>query len=185
MRSASVLAFGDGEVRLSDGSRLAADRLVAATGASLGLAPELARLLPIKGQIVRVEGVSIRSPVIRAEGVYIAPTRGGAMIGATMEPGRADLEVEPAVVAALCHRAFEIAPALREGRATGLAGVRAATPDGLPLVGWSAEPGVLVAAGARRNGWLLAPLMAEEIIAALAGAAGGLYAARLAASRSS
>ena len=32
------------------------------------------------------------------------------------------------------------------------AGVRAATPDGLPLVGFSRTPGVILAVGARRNG---------------------------------
>jgi glycine oxidase len=46
-------------------------------------------------------------------------------------------------------------------------GVRAATPDGLPLVGRSSTPGVWIAAGARRNGWLLAPLIAKVLTAAL------------------
>lgn len=44
------------------------------------------------------------------------------------------------------------------------AGVRAATPDGLPIVGPGEGTGVYVARGARRNGWLLAPLMAEVIV---------------------
>jgi glycine oxidase len=48
-------------------------------------------------------------------------------------------------------------------------GVRASTPDGLPLVGWSATPGVMLAVGARRNGWLLAPLVADLVAAYLKG----------------
>jgi glycine oxidase len=55
-------------------------------------------------------------------------------------------------------------------------GVRAGTKDGLPLVGPSSRPGILVAVGARRNGWLLAPLVAEMTAAYLAGADPGGYA---------
>jgi glycine oxidase len=59
------------------------------------------------------------------------------------------------------------------------AGVRAATPDGLPMVGASSASGVLVAAGARRNGWLLAPLVAQLIAACVTGRDPGPYAAKL------
>jgi glycine oxidase len=48
-------------------------------------------------------------------------------------------------------------------------GVRASTVDGLPLVGWSDRPGVMLAVGARRNGWLLAPLVAGLVAAYLTG----------------
>jgi glycine oxidase len=59
-----------------------------------------------------------------------------------------------------------------------MAGVRAATPDGLPLVGPSAAPGVLLAVGARRNGWLLAPLVAKVVAAYVTGRDTGRYAAQ-------
>jgi glycine oxidase len=49
--------------------------------------------------------------------------------------------------------------------------VRASSPDGLPLAGASAERGLFLATGARRNGWLLAPLVAETVVAAVAGTA--------------
>jgi glycine oxidase len=49
------------------------------------------------------------------------------------------------------------------------AGVRSATPDGLPLVGESSRPGVFLALGARRNGWLLAPMIAGLMARSLAG----------------
>jgi glycine oxidase len=39
----------------------------------------------------------------------------------------------------------------------------------LPLVGPSRTPGVLLAAGMRRNGWLLAPLVAAIVVAQLLG----------------
>ena len=58
-------------------------------------------------------------------------------------------------------------------------GVRAATSDGLPMVGASAAPGVVLAVGARRNGWLLAPLVAQLVAACVTGRDPGPYAAAL------
>ena len=45
--------------------------------------------------------------------------------------------------------------------------MRAATPDGLPMIGRTEDPHVFLAVGARRNGWLLAPLAAQIITACL------------------
>ena len=70
-------------------------------------------------------------------------------------------------------------PKLAEARFELAAGVRAATPDGLPLAGWSSAPGVVLATGARRNGWLLAPLVAEVVAACVTGRDLGLYGGRL------
>jgi glycine oxidase len=53
----------------------------------------------------------------------------------------------------------------------------------LPLVGFSQSPGVLVAAGARRNGWLLAPLVGRMVAALACEADPGPYAGRLAPGR--
>ncbi|MDP3173921.1 MAG: D-amino-acid oxidase, partial [Phenylobacterium sp.] len=47
------------------------------------------------------------------------------------------------------------------------------------LVGPAATPGVLIAAGARRNGWLLAPLVARMIAAYAMGDDPGPHAATL------
>ena len=69
-------------------------------------------------------------------------------------------------------------PSLARGEARLFAGVRAATPDGLPLIGASTEPRVILAAGARRNGWLLAPLAARVVAAAATGAPAGPHARR-------
>jgi glycine oxidase len=63
------------------------------------------------------------------------------------------------------------------------AAVRAASPDGLPMVGPSAARGVFLAVGARRNGWLLAPLVARLTAAWVTGGELGPYAARLGARR--
>ena len=88
-----------------------------------------------------------------------------------MEPGRDDLAIDPFAVAALHGMASAVVPALVGGPVEARAGVRAATPDGLPLVGPTGRPGIWLAVGARRNGWLLAPLIARIMADMLAGAA--------------
>jgi glycine oxidase len=158
--------------------------VVLATGAgdAGGLAPELSALAPIKGQILRADRGPATGPVIRGEGVYVCPGENPA-IGATMEAGRDDLAVDPSATRALRAAAIRLRPELAEAVLTTEVGVRAATPDGLPLVGWSATPGVILAVGARRNGWLLAPLVADLVAAYLKGDNPGLDAASLDARR--
>lgn len=154
--------------------------LVVATGSGgAGLAPELDRLTPIKGHILRVAGGPASGPVLRGEGVYLCPDPAAAVLGATMEAGRDDLRVEADQVAGLKRLGETLWPGISALRARAETGVRAGTPDGLPLVGPSARAGVFLAVGARRNGWLLAPLVARTIAAYLAGEDPGPFAARL------
>jgi glycine oxidase len=160
----ALRAAGGDHVR-ADAADLAADILIRATGAGAGFTP-------IKGQILRFSGSGpARGPVVRGEGIYVAPSATGMIAGATMEEGRADRVIEAEAVARLRERAVRLFPGLQVAEVTALAGVRAATPDGLPLVGPADESGVLVARGARRNGWLLAPLIAEVMLERLAGGA--------------
>jgi glycine oxidase len=156
------------------------DRLVVATGAShvlIGLAPELAQLSPIKGHILRGSG-TLRA-VVRSSGAYAVPSGAGIAVGASMEPGLADRRIDSGQVGRLRAGAARLFPALAEAPMTAAAAVRAATADGLPLAGPSLSPKVLIAAGARRNGWLLAPLVAQVVTAWAVGAEPGPYAARL------
>jgi len=159
--------------------RGAADWLVAATGAKADLAPELAHLSPIKGHILRARMDDVGRFSVRGEGAYAVPTAGGLAVGATMEPGVSDPTVDPSRAPSLLAAGAALFPDLADVQASLAAGVRAATPDGLPMVGASVEPRVLVAAGARRNGWLLAPLVAQVIAACVTGRDPGPYAARL------
>lgn len=163
-----------------------ADRLVIATGAARGLAdlaPALAALQPIKGHILAVEAPSARQVVVRTDGAYAAPAAGGFRIGATMEFGVADPAADPARAAPLAEAAARLHPALAGAPQRLLAGVRAATADGLPLAGASADPRIVLAVGARRNGWLLAPLVAKATVAAILGEEPGAYGSRLAPER--
>ncbi|WP_293904316.1 FAD-dependent oxidoreductase [Phenylobacterium sp.] len=158
-----------------------ADVLVIASGAGQGLAaaaPELSRLSPIKGHIMRFLAPAA-GLTVRAETAYAAPGESGLAVGATMEPGRADTLVDFAAAAPLLAAGVKLFPKLADTRFELAAGVRAATPDGLPMVGWSAAPGVLLAVGARRNGWLLGPLVAEIVAACVTGREPGPYAAML------
>lgn len=128
-------------------------------------APELAALHPIRGQLLRVAAPDARGPMLRAQGVYLAPQTGGWSVGATMEPGRSDLEPDPARSTELLAAAAALRPELADAPFAPVVGVRAATQDGAPLIGPSRTPGVLLATGLRRNGWLLAPLVAQVIAA--------------------
>ena len=112
-------------------------------------------------------------------GAYAAPSRHGLLVGATMEVGEGREGVDLEVAAGLAVQAEAAFPGLIGQAWTAAAGVRAATPDGLPLVGASASPGVILACGARRNGWLLAPLVGAMVAALALGEAPGPWAARL------
>jgi glycine oxidase len=166
--AAAAVAFDQGLVRFDTARSWPADAVVLATGPSAGawpLAGADAHLSPIKGQILRFPGQGPASgPVVRANGVYIAPSCDGVVVGATMEEGRSDLTVDPQAVARLKAAAAGLYPHLADAHATASAGVRVSTPDGLPLVGPCRQAGVLLARGARRNGWLLAPLISEVLI---------------------
>jgi glycine oxidase len=157
--------------------------LVLATGAAPGFTPEQGCLTPIKGQILRLEGGPARGPVFRGEGAYVCPSRDGAVVGATMEAGAADRVVDEGRVKALRDAGEVVLPALAGVTGRARAAVRAGTPDGLPLVGWSVTPNVFLAVGMRRNGWLLAPLVARITAAYLAGEDPGPFAAELDAQR--
>lgn len=171
--NSSVEAFVPGQALLIDGSRLDCDALVIATGNSLSLvktAPELAAIIPIKGHILRFPGLMLDGPVVRKAGVYICPTSRGAVVGSTMEPGRDDLMVDPAAVESIRMAAGAATHDFLSAAFEARTGVRSATPDGLPLVGPSRTKDVWLLVGARRNGWLLAPLVARVIADGLADA---------------
>ena len=177
-----VLDFADGWVALEGTESVAADALVIATGAGQGLArlaPEIARrLTPVKGhhpaRIRQLRRRALRP--IRAPGVYICRTGRGTIIGATMEPGRSDTGVDPAMVEKLLADAGRLADGLDRRTWTAAAGTAPRRQDGLPMVGRGASPGVILAVGARRNGWLLAPMIASVVLDAVEGKAKNLVA---------
>jgi len=181
--TASVTDFSPGTATLSDGRQVQADHLIIAAGLGRGMAsiaPELACLSPIKGQILFFEGAGpIQGPAIRSAGGYVVARACGAMVGATMEFGLDDLTPDAVIAERLRGVGASLYPDLAGATAQHRVGVRAATPDGLPLVGPSSAPGVTLACGARRNGWLLAALVAKTVMAGFRDEAADLFAIQM------
>lgn len=156
----------------------AGDAAVLACGwQALDLVPELSLLTPIRGQLLRFDGAALSGPVRRGPGAYVVPGEGGAVVGATMDEGVTDLSPDAAASERLLAAGLALAPELAGTAFRAEVGVRAAAPDGLPLVGPSLIEGVFVAAGARRNGWLLAPMVAGLMADRLEGKTGRTEAA--------
>ncbi|EID09561.1 glycine oxidase ThiO [Mycobacterium xenopi RIVM700367] len=130
---------------------------------------------PVKGEVLRLRWrkgcMLVPQRVIRARvhgrQVYLVPRADGVVVGATQyEHGR---DTAPVVsgVRDLLDDACAVLPALGEYElAECAAGLRPMTPDNLPLVRRLDER-TLVAAGHGRNGFLLAPWTAEQIVSEL------------------
>lgn len=163
---------------LDDGRRIAAPRVLAATGARLGGAPLPARarppVRPLKGEIVRLRARPGERPcerIVVSERVYVVP-RGGeeVVVGATVDDRGFDLRVTAGGVFELLREAYRALPEIAELELVECsAGLRPSTPDNAPVIGATTIEGLLIAGGHHRNGILLAPLTAEAIAAELAG----------------
>ena len=162
-------------VDAADGRVWFAPTVVLATGAAPplpGLPANISALVesiePWRGQLTPVLGPT-PSLTLRAPGLYVVPTPGGALVGATMERGRRDLEPDPET----SHRQVEAGRGLSglEGQ-PGVArvGIRGGTADGLPMAGPACEPGLHLALAPLRNGWLLGPLVARVVADGVEGA---------------
>ncbi len=160
---------GEGWAVETDAGRVEATTVVLATGAAEplpGLPEAVAALVrqiaPIRGQI-GFTAQTLAGTVTRGAGGYVAPTEGGTLIGATMEPGRRDLEPDAGVGARLAAMAAALIECEIEDGVWWRVGVRGATPDGLPMAGFSGEAGLYLALAPRRNGWLLGPLVGRVV----------------------
>jgi glycine oxidase len=166
-----------------DAPPLDADIVILAAGFAsksfAAFADELSVLTPIKGQLLRFDGGPAEGPILRTPEGYLTPSRLGAAVGATMEPGLSDRTPTEAARTSLLDVAERLSPGLSKRPYRLLAGVRASTPDGLPMVGPSSRRGLFIATGMRRNGWLLGPLVAEIALSYLSGDDGGPHAAAL------
>jgi glycine oxidase len=127
-----------------------------------GLKPRIP-LSPRKGQILSL-GMPLGAfrRMIRWGHSYFVPrSTGELVVGATDEDVGFDLSMTPAGLGRLLMDAQAISshvgsyPILETWT-----GLRPATPDGLPILGSSAVPGVYYATGHYRNGVLLAPITA-------------------------
>jgi glycine oxidase len=159
----------------TSGGAVRAGRVVDAAGAWAAFDPALpfaVAVEPVRGQMVALADDGAFPTVLESEDVYLVPRADGRILaGATVERAGFCKEVTAAGVAHLLSAAIALAPSLERARVAGAwAGLRPGTPDGLPLLGESPIPGLLLAAGHFRNGVLLAPITALLLADLLSGA---------------
>lgn len=145
----------------------AAEVTVIATGANLP-EPYASLIRPVRGDVVRVRTQERVERTVRAwahgEQIYVVPRTDSdeVVIGATTEERDGPLLPTVEGVWRLLDSARRVVPALdRASVVEATSRDRPGTADNLPLVGPTHEPGVVLAAGAYRNGVLLAPLIAQ------------------------
>lgn len=154
---------------------LDADAVVIANGVDAPILWPGLPIRPVKGEVLRLRWrpgcMPVPQRVIRARvhgrPVYLVPRPDGVVVGATQyEHGR---DTAPVVsgVRDLLEDACTLVPALGEYElAECAAGLRPMTPDNVPLV-QRLDTRTVVAAGHGRNGFLLAPWTAEQVVAEL------------------
>lgn len=172
--SAEVAAIKavDGGFQLIDtdlGVIAEAQAVVVAGGAEAShLLPGLP-LRPVRGQASMTGGVDLDRA--RLFGAYALPTRDGLMFGATHDRDDTGLEVRPEDHARNLEALRRADPVLGEEAGSrpleAYVGIRAATPDFLPLAGLAAQktPGLFVLGGLGSRGFTVAPLLAEHVVA--------------------
>lgn len=169
---------------LADGTAVTAATVVLATGATtmLTLPDTVTRLTaqvrPIKGQIAYTT-TQLVTHAVRGPAGYIAPAAGGAVIGATMEPDRCDTVPDPEQGARLLRACLDQAGITDSPAVSWAAGLRGASPDGLPMAGPSEDGRLYLALAPRRNGWLLGPLVARTVADGIEGRDAGAFAQAL------
>lgn len=170
-RVTGIEAGADGaRLALAGGGVMEVGAVVLAAGWGLAaLRPELA-LSALRGQVTVAEGVG-PSPATSGSG-YAIPAAGGLLFGATHDRGDADPAARPGDDArnleVLARSRPRLAAALAGRPLRGRAGVRASTPDHLPLCG-PLGPGAWALGGLGGRGYALAPLLGEHLAAAILG----------------
>jgi glycine oxidase len=168
-------------VRLRGGDRHPSPAVVVAAGCrsgQLGGLPEsdLPPVRPVKGLTLRLGGVdgvpSLRRSVrglVHGRRCYLVPRADGSVVvGATVEEKGFDLTVQVGAVGDLLDDARRLVPSLEEYVLDDVTtGLRPGSPDNAPMVGATGIGGLVVATGHYRNGILLAPLTAQEVVRVL------------------
>ena len=128
---------------------------------------------PLRGQILSLDAPRppLRSIVIGESAYLVAKRDGSVVVGATEERVGFDCRVTAEGMGRLLDAAPRLAPALADcGFRNGWAGLRPATPDGLPVIGPApGSEGLVIAAGHFRNGVLLSPITGRLVADLLLG----------------
>ena len=122
---------------------------------------------PVKGQMLAVvmPRRDLLRHVVRSPEVYLVPRGDGRIvIGSTLEEAGYDKRTDPDTIHRLYRAALALLPELSEARILeDWAGLRPATPDGLPILGATSTSGYYVATGHFRDGILLTPVTARAM----------------------
>ena len=157
---------------VSSFGRYEADAIVLAAGAWSGAFPDLPPdvlipVRPVKGEMIAVSpppGAAPPQHVVWGNQVYLVPRSDRLLIGATVAEAGFDTGVTDAAADWLSSRAIALMPALATWNVVERwAGLRPATPDGLPILGRTRVDGLFAATGQFRNGILFAPALAENM----------------------
>ena len=170
-RPVTGLAIADGRLAgvRAGNETLRAPAVINATGAWAGLLggdPWPPAVEPVRGQLIAFDvAPPLLRHVIASRRGYLVPRADGRLLaGSTSERAGFDKSVTAGGMRYVLDVALEIAPALADQRiADAWAGLRPATPDGLPFIGPGALPGLFHACGLFRNGILLGPLVGELV----------------------
>ncbi|PUB30274.1 D-amino acid dehydrogenase small subunit [Promicromonospora sp. AC04] len=156
---------GGTEVAVSGHDTMTSDVVVIATGAWL---PDLARQFGVRTRVQAGRGYSFSAPVagspidhpvyFPARRVACTPYQGRLRIAGTMEFRGPDEPFQPRRVEAIVNSVRGLFEGVDlDSREDEWVGSRPVTPDGLPLVGRTAAPGVYVAGGHGMWGMVLGP----------------------------
>lgn len=184
---AEVSEVDGSRLRLADGRWLSAEALVLANGihagelcAELPIRPKKGHLLitdrypgPLRHQLVELGYVSSAHASSGTSVAFNAQPRptGQVFLGSSRQFDTLDPQVEGPVLARMLRRALDYLPGLAGLNAIrAWTGFRAATPDGLPLLGeHPAQPGLWLAVGHEGLGVTTAPGSARLLAAQLFG----------------
>lgn len=135
-------------VRLGDGRKLDAGRVVLAAGAFTGrLSTMIGEPIPLETERgyhtqIMAPGVSMRHSIIwPARAFMVTPTASGIRVGGTVEMAGLDAAPDYRRAKVLVKRAKEALPDLKVEEATEWMGHRPAMPDTVPVMGRSAKQG--------------------------------------------
>ncbi len=157
-------------VVLDNGEEISGEVVVLAAGAwcrQIDGLPADARppVRPVKGQMVELRMIRpfALDHVVRGPHGYLVPKASGRLlIGATAEEMGFDTEVTAGGIFRLLENAWEIVPGIYDlPLVDSWAGLRPASRDHQPIIGFSTAPGVFVATGHYRHGIMLSPLTAR------------------------
>jgi glycine oxidase len=148
---------------------LRAPLVINAAGAWAGLLPGDPLPPPVEPVRGQMAGFEVAPPLVHhvvwcARGYVVPRADGRVLAGSTLENAGFDKSVTAGGLRTVLDIALEIVPRLADVRlAETWAGLRPGTPDGIPVLGAGALPGLFHAAGLFRNGVLLGPLAGEAV----------------------